>query len=121
MLTIGPGGGAIGVLDGWLTDPLLIVEGLFDALSLAVCGYACIATIGRCVPWLPEAASGRAVWLAFDAGRSGDAEGARLAAQLTHSTVHRLSPPGRSKDWNTALVKRGRAAVTGWLQHSLAR
>src|SRR5262249_49263595 len=38
MHTIGPGGGAISVLGGWRSDPLLIVEGLFDALSLAVCG-----------------------------------------------------------------------------------
>jgi hypothetical protein len=119
MLTIGPGGGAIGVLGGRRAEPLIVVEGLFDALSLAVCGYACVATIGRCVPWLPEVSAGRMVWLAFDAGRSGDAEAAPLAAELSHSRVRRLPPPGRSKDWNTALVKRGRAAVTRWLDHSL--
>ena len=72
MLTIGPGGGVINVLRGWLTDPLIVVEGLFDALSLASCGFPCIATIGRLVPWLPEIAEGRTVLLAFDASRSGD-------------------------------------------------
>jgi hypothetical protein len=119
MLTVGPGGGAIGVLGGWRADPLIVVEGLFDALSLAVCGCACVATIGRCVPWLSEISAGRTAWLAFDAGRSGDAETARLGAELDNSAVRRLPPPGRSKDWNTALVKRGRSAVTRWLQHSL--
>jgi hypothetical protein len=120
MLTVGPGGGAIGVLGGWRAEPLIVVEGLFDALSLAVCGYACVATIGRYVPWLPEVSAGRAVWPAFDAGRSGDAEAARLAAELSQSDVHRLPPPGHSKDWNTALVKRGPAAVARWLERCLA-
>jgi hypothetical protein len=119
MLTIGPGGGAVGVLGGRCAEPLIVVEGLFDALSLAVCGYACIATIGRCVAWLPDVSAGRTVWLAFDRGRSGDAEAARVASALSHSRVHRLPPPGRSKDWNTALVKRGRTAVTRWLDHTL--
>jgi DNA primase len=119
MLTIGPGGGVISVLAGWRAGPLIVVEGLFDALSLAVCGHACVATIGRWVPWLPDITSGRTVWLAFDAGRSGDAGAARLSAHLQHAEVRRIHPPGRSKDWNTALVKRGRAAVGNWLQRSL--
>src|SRR5438309_1888912 len=37
MLTIGPGGGTVNILGGWRADPLILVEGLFDALSLAVC------------------------------------------------------------------------------------
>jgi hypothetical protein len=119
MLTIGPGGGVISVLAGWRAGPLIVVEGLFDALSLAVCGHACVATIGRWVPWLPDITSGRTVWLAFVAGLSGDAGAARLSAHLQHAEVRRIHPPGRSKDWNTALVKRGRAAVGNWLQRSL--
>src|SRR5689334_20247483 len=39
MLTIGPGGGVVNVAGGWRMDPLIVVEGLFDALSLAVCGF----------------------------------------------------------------------------------
>jgi hypothetical protein len=120
MLTIGPGGGVINVLGGWRADPLVIVEGLFDALSLASCGFACIATIGRPVPWLAEIAAGRTVLLAFDASRSGDEEAARLQTEMRGAEAHRIRPPGRSKDWNTALVKRGRAAVSRWLEQAVA-
>ena len=111
MCTIGLGGGTVNVLGGWKTDPLIIVEGLFDALSLAACGWSCAATIGRWVSWLREAAAGRAVWLAMDAGSSGDKEASRYAAHLCHSSVKRMLPPGKDKDWNTALKKRGRATV----------
>lgn len=121
MLTIGPGDGAIGVLEGWRADPLIVVEGLFDALSLAVCGHSSVATIGREVSWLRDVADGRTVWLAFDAGRPGDAEVARWTAELHRAEVCRVPPPGRFKDWNSALVKSGRANVARWLQHELAR
>jgi hypothetical protein len=80
MLTIGPGGGAISVLGGWRSDPLIVVEGLFDALSLAVCGHSAIATIGRDVPWLPSIAAGRAVHIAFDGNRPGEQEETRAPA-----------------------------------------
>jgi hypothetical protein len=116
MLTIGPGGGVASVLDGWRADPLIIVEGLFDALSLAACGFACVATVGRWAPWLPEVASGRRVWLAFDAGRPGDHSAAHYAKLLSGAGVQRLQPPARNKDWNTALVKRGVAFVRKYLQ-----
>ena len=59
----------INTLGGWRADPAIVVEGIFDALSLASCGLASIATIGRWVPWLSEAFAGRTVWLAMDQGR----------------------------------------------------
>jgi Toprim domain len=117
MHTIGPGGGVINVLGGWRVDPFIIVEGLFDALSLAVCGFACVATIGRHVSWLPEAAAGRQVYVAFDNGRSGDESAELLLSEL--SDGHRVHPPGPSQDWNSALVKRGPTAVTRWLQEAI--
>jgi hypothetical protein len=120
MLTIGPGGGVVNVLGGWRTDPLIVVEGLFDALSLAACGFACTATIGRWVSWLSDVSAGRTVWLAFDAGRPGEAQFARYAADMRRSDVKRMLPPGRSKDWNTALVKGGTATITRWVQGCLA-
>lgn len=116
MLTIGASGGAISVLGGWRTDPLIVVEGLFDALSLAVCGHAAVATIGRDVPWLASIAAGRVVHIAFDGTRPGEREAARLAAALVGARVHRLPPPPRCKDWNTALVKRGPSEVAKWLR-----
>jgi hypothetical protein len=121
MFTIGPGGGVVNVLGGWRADPLIVVEGLFDALSLGACGWASVATIGRWVPWLREAVAGRPVWLALDAGRAGEKEAARYAAHLCQSQVKRMLPPHRDKDWNTALVKRGRVTVSQWIEEQLAK
>jgi hypothetical protein len=120
MLTIGPGGGAVSVLGGWRVEPLILVEGLFDALSLATCGWAAVATIGRWAPWLPQVSAGRVVWLAFDASRAGEADVARYAGRLREADVRRLPPPPRCKDWSTALVKRGRDTVTRWVRDRLA-
>jgi hypothetical protein len=119
MLTIGPGGGGVSVLDGWRAESLILVEGLFDALSLAACGYACVATVGRWAPWLPTVSAGRTVWLAFDASRPGEADVARYAQRFGAAEVYRLPPPPRCKDWSTALVKLGSHAVTRWLRDRL--
>lgn len=121
MLTIGPGGGVVSVLDGLHQDSIIVVEGLFDALSLAVCGYASIATVGRWAPWLPELCFGKVVWLAFDGNRPGEAAASFYKQKLTGADTRRLTPPGSSKDWNTALLKRGTAAVEAWLRRHLAR
>ncbi len=119
MLTIGRDGGVVNVLGGWRVEPLILVEGLFDGLSLAVCGFACVATIGRWAPWLAEVSAGRVVWLAFDRGAPGDAEARRIGARLPAADVRRLPPPLRCKDWNTALVKLGPTRVGRWLrEHS---
>jgi len=118
MLTIGPGGGVAGVRDGWHGEPLILVEGLFDAPSLAVCGCSAVATIGRWAPWLPRVCEGRLAWLGFDSNRPGEREAAAYAQRLPR--VRRLLPPPRCKDWNTALCKRGSASVARWLRDSLA-
>jgi len=118
MLTIGPGGGVVCVGHGWHSDPLILVEGVFDALSLAVCGYSGVATIGRWAPWLPGACAGRVAWLGFDGNRPGEREVALYTQRLPQ--IRRLPPPPRCKDWNTALLKRGRAAVSSWLRDNLA-
>jgi hypothetical protein len=119
MLTIGPGNGMINVLGGWRAEPLILVEGLFDTLSLATCGISCVATIGRWAQWLPEVTLCRVVWLAFDASKPGEAEATRYAGLLPGADLRRLRPPPLCKDWNTALVKRGHIAVTLWLRQSL--
>jgi hypothetical protein len=118
MLTIGRShnGGAISVLGGWRVEPLILVEGLFDALSLATCGWASVATIGRWASWLPEVSARRTVWLAFDASKAGESDVARYAERLRESDVRRLLPPLRCKDWSTALVKRGSSAVARWVR-----
>ena len=121
MLTVGIGNGTINVLGGWKADPFIIVEGLFDALSLATCGWSCVATIGRWASWLPEVAAGRIVWIAFDGTHSGERDFARYTALLAGAEVRRLAPPTRCKDWNTALVKRGAPAVTRWLRDHVSQ
>jgi hypothetical protein len=126
MLTIGRsgscrvGGGAVCVRGGWRAEPLILVEGLFDALSLATCGWASVATIGRWASWLPEVSAGRTVWLAFDASKPGESDVARYAERLRASDVRRLTPPPRCKDWSTALVKRGPRAVARWVREQIA-
>ena len=85
-------------MGGWRVEPLILVEGLFDALSLAVCGWPAVATIGRWAPWLPEVTTGRVVWLAFDAGRPGEADVAAYVARLHQAEVRRLPPPPRCKE-----------------------
>ncbi|MDD2335232.1 MAG: toprim domain-containing protein [Geobacteraceae bacterium] len=120
MLTVGTEGGAVVLLDGWRTEPLILVEGLFDALSLAVCGWASVATIGRSISRLAEMTFGRVVWAAFDAGRSGETNVSTLRDRLPHALIQRLPPPPRCKDWNTALIKRGPQVVARWLQTQIA-
>jgi hypothetical protein len=110
------------VLGGWRVEPLILVEGLFDALSLATCGWASVATIGRWASWLPEVSAGRTVWLAFDACKAGESDVSLYAERLRESDVRRLLPPPRCKDWSTALVKRGQSAVKRWVrEHVEAR
>jgi hypothetical protein len=120
MLTIGPGNGVIKVLDGSRAEPLVIVEGLFDALSLAMCGWASIAMIGRWASWLPHVCRGRTVWIAFDTGRPGERDAIRYGELLQDADVRRLPPPPKCKDWNTALVKRGPVAVKRWISDQIA-
>jgi hypothetical protein len=72
MLTVGRSGGIVSVMGGIQRDPMVIVEGLFDALSLAACGVPSIATIGRWPHGLPAWATGRTVILAFDGNKPGD-------------------------------------------------
>jgi len=120
MLTFGTGAGVINVLDGWHAEPLIMVEGLFDALSLATCHVDCIASIGRWAPWLPEVTAGRVTWLGFDASKPGEADVKLYGARLGGADIRRLPPPPRCKDWSTALVKRGPERVRQWIDRVIA-
>jgi hypothetical protein len=117
MFTVGRSGGVFPVIDGLSADPLILVEGLFDALSLAVAGLPCVATIGR---WLPELARDREVWLAFDGNHPGERSARGFAASLGGSRCRRLRPPGRQGDWNAAARKIGTASLARWLQRNAA-
>lgn len=112
MLTIGSSNGVISVGDNWQAQPLILVEGLFDALSLAACGWSAVAHIGRWATWLPEVTINREVWLAFDASKPAEADVLRYIERLPNARLKRLLPPPHCKDWNTALLKRGSAELT---------
>ena len=51
MLTIGPGGGTVIVLGGWRSDPLILVEGLFDALSSVELSHSLVNTTRWLTVW----------------------------------------------------------------------
>jgi hypothetical protein len=121
MFTVGRSGGVFPVLDGLLADPLVLVEGLFDALSLAAAGLPCVATIGRWADWLPELARGREVWLAFDGNRPGDRSARGFAASLTGSRCRRLRPPEGRGDWNAVARKIGAAGLARWAHQGMAQ
>ena len=96
-----------------------MVEGLFDALSIARCDRSAVANVGRWASWLPTVTRDRQVWLAFDNGRPGEANADTYRARLATAKTRRLPPPGRDKDWNTALVKRGPSVIRQWLDQHL--
>jgi hypothetical protein len=118
MFTVGRSGGIFPVLDGLRAKPLILVEGLFDALSIAVAGLPSVATIGRWADWLPELGRGREVWLAFDGNHPGERAARGFAASFGGSRCRRLRPPGSRGDWNAAARKLGAAGLARWLQRS---
>ena len=121
MFTIGPGGGVLNVLDGLNSDPIIIVEGLFDSLSLALCGFSSIATVGRKAPWLSDFCRGKTVILAFDGNRPGEATADFYKQFLADANVHRLTPPAHAKDWNSCLMKKGPNVIEQWIRYNLKR
>ena len=121
MLTIGYPSGVFTVLKGLESDPLILVEGLFDALSLAACGVPCIATIGRWIEWLPGFHPHHTIILAFDGNKSGDAAADYFTKQANKIKLLRLRPPGRCKDWNTTLNKIGVRSLTRWLSENIIK
>ncbi|HEX2949146.1 MAG TPA: toprim domain-containing protein [Armatimonadota bacterium] len=99
-------------------DEIIITEAPIDALSLALCGFPALATIGTHFPdWLPRACAFKPVYLATDADTGGDTFAARLAAALPSfgATVYRLRPDGE-KDWNAVLMAHGRQALRSALE-----
>jgi hypothetical protein len=116
MFTVGRSGGVFQAIDGLRREPLVLVEGLFDALSLAGAGLSCVATIGRWADWLPEVARDREVWLAFDGNRPGERSARGFAMSLGGSRCRRLRPPGGRGDWNAAARRIGAASLARWLR-----
>lgn len=116
MFTVGRSGGAYISPGGLDADPLVLVEGLFDALSLAAAGLPSVATIGRWVDWLPARIARREVWLAFDGNRPGDRWAREWAARLPDARTFRLRPPGGRGDWNAAARRIGASDLERWIR-----
>lgn len=98
-----------------LSGCVLLVEGVFDALALAECQAPAFAVLGEPIPWLLDRIQGRVVFLAFDGSRAGDSLARKYEALLRTSKTTRIRPPGRKKDWSTALVRLGHHRVEAWL------
>ena len=122
MLTVGQPGGVFATPGALDADPLVLVEGLFDALSLAAAGLPAVATIGRWVDWLAAASAGRSVWLAFDANRPGERWVKEWAQALRGGgRLYRLRPPGGRGDWNSAARRMGAAELERWVRREAVR
>lgn len=97
-------------------DYLIIVEGPFDALSLAECGFPAIATCGAInhPSWLAQACIGKAVWTAYDPNSAGDKGTQQLSSKLAEAGIQSkwLKPPIDGMDWNDALLEYGKESLS---------
>lgn len=119
MCTIGIGDAVVWAGTNNKQKPIIIVEGLFDALSLAECGWSAIAPIGRRISWLPEYCNDREVWLAFDNCKPAERDVLRYREELQGARIKRVYPPRHYKDWNTALVKGGKHLISRWREQQV--
>lgn len=89
-------------------DPVVVVEGPLDVLSLFTAGVPALALVGTAgTNWLPEACAGKNVAIALDNDPQGEAGAERLAQQIAAAggRPHRLRPS--LNDWNDLLRKMG--------------
>lgn len=110
----GPKGAGVFATPGaWEADPLVLVEGPADALSLAAAGYPSVALMGcsasDIVAW---SCALRRVAVALDADDAGDAAAAKLlgALDVRGARAIRLRP-AQGKDWNDMLLELGPDAL----------
>lgn len=108
-------------------EPLILVEGPMDALSLTLCGAPAVALVGTNLPlWLARACVFRRVLVATDADQAGDAAFTAWKPTLTAlgARYERKRPSGQDvKDWNDELRVDPdglRAKLRGYLQPATA-
>jgi hypothetical protein len=93
-------------------DPVMVVEGPLDALSLFAAGVPALALVGTAgTNWLPEACAGKNVAVALDNDEQGEAASVRLAEQIAAAggRPHRCRPS--LNDWNDILRAIGAEAL----------
>ena len=105
------------------SDPVLLVEGPMDALSLALCGYPAVARVATDFPpWLPRWAAFRDLYIAWDTDVTGEGKTQAVAdaCARTGAKCYRLRPPeGTGKDWNDALQAIGADALREYLENAI--
>jgi Toprim domain len=104
-VTLGPRNlGAVMVRDPLHRDPIVVVEGPIDALSLTMVGVPALALVGTAgTGWLPEACVLRNVAIALDHDERGDGGAERLRGLLTPVGARLARWRPASKDWNDDL------------------
>lgn len=112
-LTLGPRNlGAFMVDDPLRGEPIVVVEGPIDALSLGMAGVPALALVGTAgTGWLPEACVLKNVAIALDNDERGQGGSERLRTLLAPvgARMARWRPSG--KDWNDDLGVIGTQAM----------
>jgi Toprim domain-containing protein len=122
-LTLGPrNSGAVMVCDPLRRDPIVVVEGPIDALSLAMAGVPALALVGTAgTGWLPEACVLKNVALALDNDERGDLGCERLTGLLKPVGARLARWRSSAKDWNDDLQAIGPDALRARIDELYAR
>jgi hypothetical protein len=100
---------------------IAVCEGVFDALSLHLCGLPAVAIVGTSFPeWLPSALAFRNIFVATDADESG-VKAADNFINVFRSRGSRavcFRPEG-AKDWNDSLQDIGPDAVRDFIEQRM--
>lgn len=126
-LTLGPRNsgafmGAVAIADPLRRDPIVVVEGPIDALSLTMAGIPALALVGTAgTGWLPEACVLKNVALALDNDERGDGGAERLRGLLAPVGARLARWRPSAKDWNDDLRAVGPEALRVRIEELYAR
>lgn len=122
-VTLGPrNSGAVMVCDPLSRDPIVVVEGPIDALSLTMAGVPALALVGTAgTGWLPEACVLKNVAIALDNDERGDGGAERLRSILTPVGARMARWRPSAKDWNDDLRATGPEALRARIDELYAR
>jgi hypothetical protein len=96
--------GPVAVADPLKRDPIVVVEGPIDALSLTMAGVPALALVGTAgTGWLPEACVLKNVALALDNDERGNDGAERLRGLLAPVGARMTRWRPAAKDWNDDL------------------
>lgn len=122
-LTLGPrNSGAVMIRDPLKRDPIVVVEGPIDALSLATAGSPALALVGTAgTGWLPEACVLKNVAIALDNDERGDGGAERLRGLLAPVGARLARWRPAAKDWNDELREVGPDVLRKLIEKQYAR